>query len=298
MEKSFKKLNSEELEFTYEVNETRTDKFGNIINTITTSDGKILDMIDSTELGTKYFKLPTEDWKFGMTNKDKLLVSEVGEIVNYKIEKSGSSTIGNAVNVKAVTMTPTRENREAYRKFIIESNKNQVKKPESIGELEDFKEVSGYTHFFVYRDPIKRFLSMANFCNNVQSVGQTLNQKFDTKREIIDNYLLLCSITETNENPQSGECHFLSQSKHLTNADKVDYMVLIDDLSDFLKEKFADKLSSKELHKNKTKESNSLHLEVSDLTESDILKVKSIFADDYQLYNTYEDKIWKKQLTD
>jgi hypothetical protein len=294
MEKSFKKLNTEELGFTYEIVSEVTDKFGNIIKTISTSDGKTLDMIDSVSLNTKYFKLSTDDWDFGMSNNDKLLVSEVGKFINYKIEKSGSSTIGGATNIKEFTMTPTRENRAQYRQFIIDSNKNQIKKPETVKDLPDYSDFSGYTHFFVYRDPIKRFLSMANFCNNVQSVGQTLNQKFNSKREIIDNYLLLCSITETNENPKSGECHFLSQAKHLLNVDKVDNMVMIEDLSDFIKTKLGDKISSSELHKNKTREKSDLHLEVSDLTQDDIDKIKLIFVDDYTLYETYKDIIWTK----
>ena len=294
MEKAFKKLNTEELGFTYDVISGTTDVFGNVISSILTSEGKTLDMIDNVSLNTKYFKLPQDDWKFGMGNNDKLLVSEVGKFINYKIEKSGSSTISNATNIKEFTMIPTRENRDQYRQFIIDSNKNQTPKPDKIADLETMTDFSGYTHFFIYRDPVKRFLSMANFCNNVQSVGQDLNQKFETKRQIIDNYLLLCSLTETNVEPKSGECHFLSQAKHLLNVTKVDFMVNIEDLSAFLLTKLGDKINANDLHKNKTREKTPLHLEVSDLTDADLTTIKSIFADDYTLYETYKNVLWTK----
>lgn len=288
MEKVIKKSISGGLGFEFEYLTETTTKFGQVIKKIKSRIGDTeYDLIE--QLGNYYIKKTTDDWVFGDGFREQIIVSDLGQFVNYKIEKNGSTTINNLANFREDYMIPTRENKNQYRQFIIEKNKNAYKMYNKVDELEEFH--NDYKHFFVYRDPINRFLSIVNFCNSVQSIGAPLNQKFKNKRDIIDNYILLCSLTELNSSVSSGERHFLSQSKHIKDSYKVDFMVEIDDLTYFLesrlKNKLGDRVLKNDFHRNETN-IQTQHITIGDLTEQDINLIKTIYADDYLLYKKYE----------
>lgn len=296
MENNAFKLTNQDEQLVFDILSTETDKFGYVINHIKTSDNRLLDMVENN--GVKYFKPTGEDWNFGFRFGKETVVVNTLKQINHRIEKNASSTIRNLNNalIEKDPNAPTPHNRDAYKAYIIKKNQESANRTKVTLTKE---ERDAMPNFFIYRDPIDRFLSICNFSNNVLSVGRPLSQKFETKREIIDNFLFLASITETNVDHSKGEPHILSQTKHIAEDAKIDYMVKIEDLTDYitanLDESVKENIDLKGLHKNKSGVRNTeLVLSKDDLTERDIDKIKTIYADDYALYEKYEDKLWKK----
>lgn len=192
-------------------------------------------------------------------------------LLNIVILKNGFSTIG-AVYSKLYMNKELNESDNTWNNII----KNI--------QLNDINYV-GYKKFFVYRDPYERLVSMYKDILTGNMNHKTFLKLFKKRRYLcfnIDNFVNVCL------NKISKDEHIKRQSDIIKESGyEPDFMVRMEDLSDFIEQ---------ELHIVYKKKHNQSKKNISvEGFEKYRERIKEVYKEDYDLYEKYKNKIWKKK---
>ena len=159
--------------------------------------------------------------------------------------------------------------------------------------MSGYKTFRDYTRYIIYRDPVDRFVTLANY---TYQRHYWLGRNYRTRRvltpqEHVAEMILFARVinqsTPARWHALSGEEHTYGQWRvlqHLAPAD-VDYMVHIDDVTQFMREVLHVEPVAANVSRN--------HRVTCDtLTEAQRDEVKAIYSDDYKLLGRFADKLW------
>lgn len=145
------------------------------------------------------------------------------------------------------------------------------------------------TIFFIYDDPIKRFVRVLNYkyCKgNNNEILSSINEPFDTNLQIfISKFILLTRLNLLNE--KTFDQHIAPISTWIKDIEnEFTDVVEIENLEKFMFDKFRIKpkrynVSMKRL------------ITISDLTQEHINDIKNIYKEDYQIPIKFADKLYK-----
>lgn len=143
--------------------------------------------------------------------------------------------------------------------------------------------------FIVLRDPVKRFVSLVNYSRDPTNlVGLPFNKNniFDENySEYIEMFLAICRCSKKIKDSYFKDQHYMSQKEHLkgVNLDEINDFVNIEDLNTYL--------TLKGFNNIQQNYSNEKFIDENDLSKEQILEVKEIFKEDYELIKNI--KFWK-----
>lgn len=167
------------------------------------------------------------------TEGTRFIVSHEHKTVGYLVTKNACSTLlGTALHERDGyrprangAQNPIWADRHAY---------TQVRKHISY----DAAELNGYRHIIPYRDPVDRFI---NLCNYAWCIAQTLAHPYTAackdKRSFIETMLLLIKLNDRNY-PAPFEVHMHSQYNHFLFTHRIDTVVRVEDLSDYIRKEW------------------------------------------------------------
>mgnify|MGYP006972351337 CR=1 FL=1 len=159
--------------------------------------------------------------------------------------------------------------------------------------MANYENYKGYKRFIIYRDPVDRFITLANY---TYRRNYWLGRNYRTRRplspeEHVTEMILFARIvngsTPIRWHAKTGEEHTFGQWRvlqHLSPSD-VDYFIHIDDTNTFMKEV----LHVEPLPANV---SSTHHVTARTLTAGQRHEIADIYKDDYRLIGRFRDKMW------
>lgn len=147
---------------------------------------------------------------------------------------------------------------------------------------------SSYKKFLVYDDPIKRFLRAANDKLNGHICIASIipDENVSNYSEFVDKMILATQMQTLNTT--YFDQHLVPISLYVKEfLDEITDFVMLKDLNSFMKEKF--NINQQRLHQTDKKKLITADM----LSDEQILKLKEIYAEDYNLPIKYKEKFYK-----
>ena len=281
--------------------EKQTGGYAKILNFSKSKATYLIQRFDNNKKEYLYYNKVSDNWWCYPVNKLKpvinngkvdskiscIIISLKAKFINFAISKNCNSTIlANAMNIDQ-NLTLTSKDMPWYH---AQGEKTLRNTWEYSSYFENKAKYAKFKKFFVYRDPIERFVNLANYMytGRNKDIGVPfINHSLD-KKDFIDELIKLIEIYSLNDDKSVGDPHLTSQARTLfrITPNDVDDMVLVKDLNYYL----INELHIKNpVHSNKSP----VHeISASDLTYEQRNRITEIWSDDYDLYKTYANKIY------
>lgn len=149
----------------------------------------------------------------------------------------------------------------------------------------DKEKYKDYTHMVVYHEPLTRFINLVNYTWCIQK-GQLkpFVNSCKTKRQFLDTVHLLIRMNKANH-PGPFEQHLEGQSWYYDRCPRIDVVVRMEDLSDYMKTVMGVEPCNCNVD-------GKHEITMEDLTEEDIVKIKEEWADDFLIEERYAPFFW------
>lgn len=144
----------------------------------------------------------------------------------------------------------------------------------------------GCTHVAVYRDPVDRFVNLANYIWCIEpSLLRPYTSGCGTKEAVIDTLLVLISMNRNNH-PGTFEQHLEGQAWYYRHAPRLDVVVPIGSLNDYMRQVMKVEPFSCNVD-------NRSELTVEDLTPRQMDRLKEVWREDFELKGQYGHLFWE-----
>lgn len=272
----------ESVPFDYTVLHEKGHEAGSVKYIRQSTTGEIYEVLFNDFLGASYWRLQDCDWTIREVDRMKRCVisRELGFITYLSYKNATNSIFSLFYDDVGNSTGPFMWNRSG-------ELKNE-------GKFLDYTEIkytvdtSKYLKFFIWRDPIDRFISMCNFTRgNIRLAGPHGIEPNSTDAfEIIENYLTLLELLNANKSPITGNGHIKLQSAnyyYLEEGD-VDFMVDIGDFALFAKDKLGKEIK-------RLNESSHI-ISADDISVLQRERLKKLVQPDYRFYERFKEKLY------
>ena len=142
-----------------------------------------------------------------------------------------------------------------------------------------------YTHLVVFRDPVERFVNLANYawCIN-RGMFSPFTSSCKSKRQLLDTMHLLVRMNEANH-PGRFEQHLEGQAWYYDHCPRIDTVVRVEDLTDYMK-------TVMNVEPYNCNVDGKYELTRDDLTEEDIARIRENWAGDFLLEDRFKELFW------
>ena len=143
-----------------------------------------------------------------------------------------------------------------------------------------------YTHLVVFRDPVERFVNLANYawCIN-RGMFSPFTSSCKSKRQLLDTMHLLVRMNEANH-PGRFEQHLEGQAWYYHHAPRIDVVIPIERLNDYMRqvmkvEPFFCNVDSRS------------ELTVGDMSAGHMDMLRDVWSEDFNLKEEYGHLFWE-----
>ncbi len=152
----------------------------------------------------------------------------------------------------------------------------------------DIREYSGYRKFLVWKDPVERFLTYANylFVRDLPMPQPYLRYGQDNKQNHIEKIVKYYALILDPQNIAPRDPHVMKQCDTNPVMSDLDDVVMIEDLNDYMRQVLQTEPRLSNVYRIK-------EIERKDFREEDLLVIRDLYQNDYLFFETIKSKIWK-----